>query len=121
MRRLRIKESNIPTDIQNIQANVPDINMKNSYLRGHGAPHRLPGVRRWEQEYSTGPLVYTPYYNNIGLVLDPYVVLGLLGFLVFVFYVTFNFINNNGKRRFKRTTEENNSIIYLSMNLLSNL
>ena len=66
MRRLRIKESNIPTDIQNIQTNVPDINMKNSYLRGHGAPHRLPGVRRWEQEYSTGPLVYTPYYNNIG-------------------------------------------------------
>ncbi len=38
--------------------------------------------------------------------MDPYAVLALLGFLVFLFYIIYNFLNRtgNGKRNFPATT-----------------
>jgi hypothetical protein len=50
--------------------------------------------------------------------LDPYAVLGLLGFLVFLFYVIYNFINNNGGRRFSRSAKGNINMNSLTIQVM---
>ena len=50
-------------------------------------------------------------------VLDPYAVLALLGFLVFLFYIIYNFINNSGDGR--SLSESSDSIANLLRDLIS--
>ena len=40
-----------------------------------------------------------PLQSTFRSVLDPYALLALLGFLVFMFYIIYNFINNTGNGR----------------------
>ena len=49
--------------------------------------------------------------------MDPYAILALLGFLVFLFYIIYNFINNSGDGR--RFGESSDRIVNLLGDLIS--
>lgn len=52
-------------------------------------------VDPWQQEQQA--VVYQPYQQLVtGYALDPYAILALLGFLVFLFYIIYSFLNNTG-------------------------
>jgi len=69
----------------------------------------------WMQDKQT--TVYQPYQQIItGYALDPYAILALLGFLVFLFYIIYSFLNNTGNGRRSLDSDELSDLLSDNLN-----